>query len=267
MYWASTDAYAYKYCSDTPEGIVAADGPGKDPVYGREAKPCSLVQIEELRARDRKIEHPRPVSVEDPESFNWFDSLTGKPSVFYAVLSNGKYVFFDRAGNDPGSGQPLRPITPEIVLHERQQKVAELQQQQIEQEQKQRLANAEALKVKQRQEKDEQVSARAIRTASMEALATQAGEEFDARQYKAAIQDCDRVVAEDRGNKGCLTIRLRASVKLAQDLVTRGQLEIQRGKFDEALWSAEEAINLDPANTNAVKLKELARQLKPHSFN
>lgn len=260
MYWASTSAYAYKYCGDTPEGIFVADGAGKDPVYGVETKPCSLVQIKELRAGNGNIAHPRSLSVDQPESYEWFDGLTGKARVFYAVLPNGDYRFFDRSGVDPGSGQPLQPITPQIVQQVRQQKTAAF-------EQKQRQAEAEASALKQKQAKNEQDAIRKNQVASIQAIVSQAENEFEAGQYKAAKQDCDHVVAQDRGSKECATIRQRSSVKLAQELVRRGQSQIQRGEFNEALWSAEEAMNLDPGNVNAVKLKELARQLKPHDLN
>lgn len=68
-------------------------------------------------------------------------------------------------------------------------------------------------------------------------------------------------------NEPCLTIRQHAFVKLAQELVRKGQFQVQRGEFDEALWSAETAIALDPSNANALKLKKLAILLKPHAID
>ena len=91
MYGASADAYAYKYCGDTPEKIFVSDGPGKDPVYGVELRPCSLVQIKELRAGTGNIDRPHQVTIVDAEAFEWFDAITGKPRVWYAVLPNPDY--------------------------------------------------------------------------------------------------------------------------------------------------------------------------------
>src|SRR5216683_4858599 len=41
MYFASRDAYAYKWCADTPEGIRTFDSAGIDPIYGIPLTPCS----------------------------------------------------------------------------------------------------------------------------------------------------------------------------------------------------------------------------------
>ena len=40
----------------------------------------------------------------------------------------------------------------------------------------------------------------------------------------------------------------------------------RKGEFDKALRSAEKALDLDPANQNAVKLRNLAAQMKPHAL-
>ncbi len=52
MYFASRDAYAYKWCAETPEGIRTFDSAGIDPVYGIAAKPCTFDQIVALRQKE-----------------------------------------------------------------------------------------------------------------------------------------------------------------------------------------------------------------------
>jgi Flp pilus assembly protein TadD len=53
---------------------------------------------------------------------------------------------------------------------------------------------------------------------------------------------------------------------MAQQLVNEGQAHFERGEFDEAAWSADKALELDPANQNAVKLKRLSLEVKPKSL-
>ncbi len=71
------------------------------------------------------------------------------------------------------------------------------------------------------------------------------------------------MLSKSRNNAGCGAIRQHAAVKLAQQFVDKGQTDLEKGEFDEAMWSADAAIKLDPANHGAAKLKLLAAQLKP----
>lgn len=276
MYWASKDAFAYKYCGDTPEGVFVSDGTGKDPVYGIELGPCSLPQIEELRNGKGNLRPPREVIVENANEFEWFDGLTGKPRVWYSRLPNGDFEFFDRPGNDPHTGQVLHPVDSDVVdrMRRRQaadqaakeqaaktQAAAEAQGRAVDEATKKRAADVQAeaereMEAKETQEEEASVLGR---------LTTEAQTQFDARDYKSAAHTCDQVLARRKESEPCATIRQRASVKLAEDLVRKGQLQVQQGEFDEALWSAEAAINLDPSNASALKLKKLVILMKPNS--
>ncbi len=249
MYWASLHAYAFKYCAETPEGTKVSDGPGKDPVYGVERTPCNFGQIEGIREIEGNLRAPQEIRVANMNTFQWFDGVTGRPLVWYVMRQDGDYKFFDRSGKDPNTGQVLQPITPEIV-------------QQIRQQQK--------IKEEARKQRDADQAAKLARSkefSDFQDLSTQAQVQFDAGDYKAAKETCDRVLIKDKGNAPCTTIRQHAYVKLAQELVKQGQSQLQRGEFNEAIWSAEKAIGMDPANTNAAKLKQLAVQLKPHALN
>lgn len=260
MFWSSREAYAYKYCGDTPEGIFVSDGTGKDPVYGVELKPCSLDQIKELRNGTGNLHPPTELTISDADSFAWYNAMTGKPRVWYSILPNGDYRFFDRPGTDPHSGQLLQPISPEIVQHLRQAEQSLLQQQrhtaqvQIEEE-KRRMTAASEKDVAER---------RATDLASLEA---QGQNQFERGDYKGARESCERALSIDRKDLICATIHQRSGVKLAQEFVKKGQQQFQEGQIEEAIWSADSAIALDPTNSNAIKLKKLATLTKPHSLN
>lgn len=105
MYFASRDALFYKWCAETPEGIRTFDSAGIDPVYGTSLKRCTQEQIEIVRNAG-----PQRIHVADPRVFPFFDSITGKPRVWYFKLEDGTYQFFNRAGKFPGTGEDLRPI-------------------------------------------------------------------------------------------------------------------------------------------------------------
>ncbi|HUK43573.1 MAG TPA: hypothetical protein VLW48_03930 [Candidatus Bathyarchaeia archaeon] len=248
MYWASLDAYAYKYCVDTPEGISVSDGPGMDPVYGNEFQPCSIAQIEVLRNGKGKLAAPRELHIANPASYAWFD-VAGRPRVWYAQDLDGRYQFFDHSGVSPTTGHPLQPVTEEVI-----------------QQAKKQLAAAAASKHS-AEARQAAAAAKAQDAADAQDLTKQAQAQFDAGDYKGAMDNCDRALSKAPNNAECTTIRQRASVKLAQQLVTKGQSQLERGQIDEAVWSADEAMKLDPANRNAAKLKLLAIKLKPRASN
>jgi len=101
-------------------------------------------------------------------------------------------------------------------------------------------------------------------SANAQQLAKQAQSQFDAADYKGAMDTCDRALSKTN-DPDCMTIRQHASIKLAQQLVSKGQSELEQGQLDEAVWSADQAMKLDPSNRNAAKLKLLALKLKPRT--
>jgi hypothetical protein len=133
MYFASLDAYAYKWCAETPEGIKTFDGPGKDPVYGIEAKPCAFEQIVTIRETEKGISGPQRLQIGDVKQFAFFDPITGKPRVWYYKSPDGSYEFYDRVGKHPGTGNDLRPIDQDT----RQEliRLADIHTSQVEEEQ------------------------------------------------------------------------------------------------------------------------------------
>jgi hypothetical protein len=120
MYFASLDAYSYKWCADTPEGIRTFDAAGTDPIYGIALKPCSFDQIVTIRRGQRGFTGPQSLSIPDARHFAFFDPITAKPRVWYYQSSEGAYAFYDKPGKFPGTGESLLPIdgaTIQKVIH------------------------------------------------------------------------------------------------------------------------------------------------------
>jgi tetratricopeptide (TPR) repeat protein len=86
---------------------------------------------------------------------------------------------------------------------------------------------------------------------------------MNAEDYRKAIGVCTKVLSASAGSQPCTAIRQHASIKLAEQFVNESTVFWEKGEFEKALRSAEEALKLDPANENAAKLKRLALQMKP----
>ena len=84
--------------------------------------------------------------------------------------------------------------------------------------------------------------------------------------YRKAVDVCTKVLSASAGSQPCAAIRQHASIKLAEQFVKESTAYWEKGEFDKALRSAEKALDLDPANQNAIKLRNLAVQMKPHAL-
>ncbi len=105
MYFANQHTIVgHKWCAETPEGIRTFDAPGKDPVYGLPLEPCTFEQAEIIKGSV-----PRRMEIPNPRQFDFYYP-TGKPRIWYHKLVDGTYVFYDKAGKYPGSGEDLLPI-------------------------------------------------------------------------------------------------------------------------------------------------------------
>jgi len=253
------DPYAKKYCADTPEGISVSDSAGQDPVYGTQFKPCSAGQIELLRNGSNQVA-PRELRISNPARYPWFDSVTGGPRVWYAQDANGHYRFFNRAGVDPTTGHALQPITEDVVRQVMQQQASSRHTADA-------RHTADTAKAPEAASQAADAAAKSADAFDAQELVKQAQGQFDSGDYKGAKETCERVLSKTPGNSDCVTLRQHASVKLAQQLVTKGQSQLEQGQVDEAMWSADEAMKLDPTNRNAAKLKLLALKLKPRAPN
>jgi len=260
MYWSSRDAYAYKYCADTPEGIFVSDGTAKDPVYGIEPKPCTLAQIKELRNEHGSLQAPSEIQIANVDTYQWFDGVTGQPRVWFAIGPHGHYHFFNHPGDDPHTGQPLQPVRQDVIELLRQKEAAD-------QAAKQHAAEIEASAAETDKKRQAAAAAKQKELASIQAEIDQAQLLYAQADYKGAKETCDLVLSQRADEPSCTIIRQHASVKLARELVDQGRLQFQRGEFDDAIWSAEGALKLDPTNANAAKLKQLASGIKQRSIN
>ena len=136
MYFASRDAYAFKWCAETPEGIRAFDGPGVDPVYGTQLKPCSYDQRVTLRQQVKGFAGARQITVDDPRAYEFFDPASGRPKVWYSRSPDGDYELFDRPGTHPRTGQSLQPIKSAVVqdlIHQHEERLRQEQQDSVQQ--------------------------------------------------------------------------------------------------------------------------------------
>jgi hypothetical protein len=110
MFFVARDSLAYKYCAATPEGIKVFDDRVKDPVYGIQAEPCTLDQTVEIRRTQNPSLGPQRVQVDDARTFMFFEPVTGHARIWYHKSSTGEFEFFDRMGNDPETGEPLKQM-------------------------------------------------------------------------------------------------------------------------------------------------------------
>lgn len=242
VHGASLQAYQYKSCAEMPEGISTADSPGKDPACGRAQTPAPSPP---------QLKPPREITIVDAENYEWFDRVTGQPRVWYSVVKENSYRFFDNHGVDPHNRHELKPVTPEIADQLKQQQAAAAVAQR-DSDKKLADANARKLAGVQRAQKDSE----------MASLVQRAEFSFESKDYKSTIDTCTQVLATSPQNQTCMTLKQHASMKLADQLVTKGLAQWEKGDFDDATLSADQALALDRGNQNAIKLKKLSNQLK-----
>ncbi|MDC7786806.1 hypothetical protein PQJ75_19880 [Rhodoplanes sp. TEM] len=55
-----------------------------------------------------------PRRLDNPTEGDFFDSMTGKPRLWYARAAGGGFVFYDRAGFSPETGEALNPVDLDV---------------------------------------------------------------------------------------------------------------------------------------------------------
>jgi hypothetical protein len=106
------------YSEDTYGSIELFGLMGFHPETGEELRPITREIVKRWKAQvaETKRENSRRVPQRiDPKNVRFFDSLTGKPRVWYARTSIGEYEFYDADGYDPRTGDKLIPISTSAI--------------------------------------------------------------------------------------------------------------------------------------------------------
>jgi hypothetical protein len=98
---------------------------GFDPETGDELMPISKQVVSVWREQEKRRKEDesrrrqeaarRAPQVVDPDKYDPFDPLTGKPRVWYSRDEQGHYQFYDNPGFDPRTGEALAIITRDIL--------------------------------------------------------------------------------------------------------------------------------------------------------
>jgi serine/threonine protein kinase len=218
-----------------------------------------VVQPADAKRNDGRFANPRELTIQDAATYTWFDPNTRQALVWYSSSAEDNFRFFDGPGVDPQNGQNLNPVTPEFVGNLRRQQSPQA----VEQKQKAQITASS-------KDKEIPVSDSAsdgLREGSqLEAMAQEAQLALNAEDYPKAVDVCTKVLSASVGSQPCTTIHQQASTKLAEQFVNESTTYWEKGEFDKALRSAEKALDLDPTNKNAAKLKRLALQMKPQAL-
>lgn len=206
-----------------------------------------------------RLANPHELTIQDAATYTWFDPNTRQALVWYSSSAGGNFRFFDGPGVDPQTGQNLSPVTPEFVGNLRRQQSPQAVSQ------KQKAQIAASSKGKERPVNNSAAD-RLRENAQLEAMAQEAQLAVNAEDYRKAVDVCTKVLSTSAGSQPCTAIRQHASIKLAEQFVKESTAYWEKGEFDKALRSAEKALDLDPANKNAAKLKRLALQMKPQTL-
>jgi serine/threonine protein kinase len=217
-----------------------------------------VAQPTNAKGNGSQFANPHELTIQDAAAYTWFDPNTRQALVWYSSSAEGSFRFFDGPGVDPQTGQNLNAVTPEFVGNLRRQQspqaVAQKQKAQITASSKGKATPA-----------SDSAADRLREEAQLEAMAQEAQLAVNAEDYRKAVDVCTKVLSASAGSQPCTAIRQQASIKLAEQFVNESTAYWEKGEFDKALRSAEKALDLDPANKNAAKLKRLALQMKPET--
>lgn len=226
------------------------------PAKPENSAPVSVAPSVASKANDSRVAGPRELTIPDAAKYLWFDPKTRQAMVWYSSPSGGNFRFFDGPGVDPQTGQRLSPVTPQFVadLTRRQSPTPVVQ--------KQKPQNTPSRKARIAGRNDP-ASDQLREDARLETMAQEGQVALNNEDYREAIDICTKVLSAAAGSQPCAAIQQHAAIKLAEQLVNEGAAYWERGEFAKALHSAEKALELDPANKNAAKLKKLALRMKP----
>ncbi len=218
-----------------------------------------VAQPTDAKGNGSPLANPHELTIQDAATYTWFVPNTTQALVWYSPSADGNFRFFDGPGVDPQTGQNLSPVTPEFVGNLRRQQSPQAVSQ------KQKAQITASSRGKERPVNDSAAD-RLRENAQLDAMAQEAQLAVNAEDYQKAVDVCTQVLSASAGSQPCTAIRQHASIKLAEQFVKESTAYWEKGEFDKALRSAEKALDLDPANKNAAKLKRLALQMKPQAL-
>ncbi len=218
-----------------------------------------VAQPTDAKGNGSRFANPHELTIQDAAAYTWFDPNTRQALVWYSSSANGNFRFFDGPGVDPQTGQNLSPVTLEFVGNLRRQQSP----QPVSQKQKAQITASSKGK---ETPLNDSAADRLRDDAQLEVMAQEAQLAVNAEDYRKAVDVCTKVLSASAGSEPCTAIRQHSSIKLAEQFVNESTAYWEKGEFDKALRSAEKALDLDPANKNAAKLKRLVLQMKPQAL-
>jgi serine/threonine protein kinase len=218
-----------------------------------------VAQPADAKGNGSRFASPRELTIKDAAAHTWFDPNTKQALVWYSFSADGNFRFFDGPGVDPQTGQNLSPVTPEFVANLRRKQSPQAGAQ------KQKAQITASLKGHETPVSNSAAGPQG-EDAHLGIMAQEAQLAVNAEDYRKAVDVCTKVLRASASSQPCTAIRQHASIKLAEQYVNESAANWEKGDFDKALRSAEKALDLDPANQDATRLKRLALQMKPHTL-
>ncbi len=107
------------YFKDRDGNFQLFDLMGFHPESGVELLPVTPEIVDQWKHKNKdaiaKDTRPEPQRLSDPESFGFFDAVTGKPRIWYWRGQNGEYEFYDSSGYHRPTGEQLVVISREVI--------------------------------------------------------------------------------------------------------------------------------------------------------
>jgi hypothetical protein len=182
------------YSKDKDGTVEIFDLMGFHPETREELQPITPEIVDVWKAQNKRRE-ARPPQQVDPETFAFFDALTGKPRVWYWRGKNGEYEFYDNPGYHQRTGEQLAIITPEAIaawkdaIKQQQQKAAEFAA-------AQERARQAALEKKQQKAAELAAAQERARQAALEQQQRQSTElAAEQERERQAVASCDQMAA------------------------------------------------------------------------
>jgi hypothetical protein len=102
------------YYKNENGNIAIFDLMGFHPDTGVELLPVTREVVDAWKDQEQLAARQAPQRI-NPETYAFFDPITGKPRVWYRRSENGDFEFYDRPGFHPLTGEPLTVVTRDLI--------------------------------------------------------------------------------------------------------------------------------------------------------